>query len=112
MDKNGDSADRGKENSTVPEVYRIRRDQVVSTVALPILITIVGLSIGFVRNLYTDADSRIRSLRDEFRAGIKDQRDILSREIERSEERQREEIRRLERWLINIQDQSKERAAP
>lgn len=104
MSEESHSNGRQPKADDVQPVYRIRRDQAISTLALPIVITLIGLILTFGRYIYTDRDARIDKVRQEFRAADKDVESRCIREIERLEARQNEEHKRLERWIITIQE--------
>ena len=67
--------DESKSNSRPPSdkdlpLYSIRRKEIVSSVAVPVLITVVGLVIAFMRNIYSDQTSAVEALRNEFKNEI------------------------------------------
>jgi len=96
MVESGGTSNRERNNDQVPEIFRVRRDQAVSAVALPVVITIIGVLIAFGHNFYTDRDQRIQIVR-------KDIQHYIDREIDRLEERQNKQFDRIERRIVWIE---------
>lgn len=101
-DKKGDHSGSGAEIKNT-EVFSIRRDQVVSTVALPVLLTCIGLLINYLRGVQTDKENLVRELRQEIRIEAKEQEAIFRREIETNEKNTDEKIKSHERRLVWIE---------
>jgi len=98
-------ADPNREQPTiqVPEIFRVRRDQAVSLISIPVVLTIIGLLFGFARSIYTDRDARIQLIRSEIRETYKDAAHQCEREVERLEARQEKRLDNHERRLVWIE---------
>lgn len=77
-DKNPDR----KQDSTVPQVFRIRRGEIYSAISLPVFIAVLGLLWAYIHNNQQVLDERFSEIRSEFSEKIKESKTDLRRELD------------------------------
>ena len=101
-DEKGNNRDGGKEVPNT-EVFRVRTSEAISTLALPIVITVIGLIISFMFNLFSDRDKMADQLRKECRYEIREAVEGIRRELAASERTNGETHKAHERRLVWIE---------